>query len=109
MKTVQQSIRILESFLHNEYGVEVYYGKDGDNAFFADAGIVEINTSSPEEEQYHTLLHEASHAVLYPDTSESAAWSMAESMAESLDLTPLSGAFFKLREDCLREYREASS
>ena len=79
----------MESFLYNEYSVEVHYDRMGDNAFFSDAGIVEINSSSPEEEQYHTLLHEASHVVLYPDISETAAWGMAEDMAISLSLAPL--------------------
>jgi len=106
MKTIQQSVRILESFLYNEYDVEVYYDRVGDNAFFSDAGIVEINSSSPEEEQYHTLLHEASHVVLYPDTSETAAWNMAEDMVVSLSLTPLNERFFKLRNECLRQYKD---
>ena len=106
MKTIQQSIRILESFLYNEYEVEVYYDTAGDNAFFSDANVVEIDSSSPEEEQYHTLLHEASHAILYPNTSELDAWNLAEEVVYSLSLSPLSKEFFLLRERCLAEYRK---
>ena len=34
----------IESFLFNEYGVEVDYEQDNDNAYYHDLSLIEINT-----------------------------------------------------------------
>jgi hypothetical protein len=52
------------SFLFNEYGVEVDYAQDNDNAYYHDLSLIEINTRQNFRSRLHTLLHEAGHAAL---------------------------------------------
>ena len=54
----------IESFLFNEYGVEVDYAQDNDNAYYHDLSLIEINTRQNFRSRLHTLLHEAGHAAL---------------------------------------------
>jgi hypothetical protein len=103
-KSIEDSLEVLCSFLHGEYDVEVHRDSDLDNAYFPSIRILEINSDMPLEEQYHTLLHEASHVVLYPDTREAPAWEFAEKFVESLDLAPLNANFFRLKTECINEY-----
>jgi hypothetical protein len=105
-RSIKQSVEVLCSFLHGEYGVEVLCEPGLDNAYFPTAQILEINSDMPLEEQYHTLLHEASHVVLYPDTREAPAWEFAEDFVKSLKLAPLSPDFFRLKQACIQEYIE---
>ena len=104
MTSIEESINILSSFLHNEYDVEVRLEESADNAYFPSIAVVEIDSSMGLEERYHTLLHEASHVILHPNTSEEHAWLFAEQVVESLNLHSLTENFLRLKKESIQSY-----
>ena len=57
-------IEKIESYLLQEYDVEVDYDQENDNAYYQDLQRIEINTRQNFRCRLHTLLHEAGHVVL---------------------------------------------
>ena len=62
--SVRKQINIVESFLYNEYGVQVDYDRDYKDVYFHDASIVEINTRQNLKSRLSSLLHEAGHVII---------------------------------------------
>ena len=57
-------LKKIESFLFQEYSVEVRYGHDLDNAYYESSNLIEINNRQDLRSRVNTLLHEAGHVVL---------------------------------------------
>ena len=88
----------MADFEIHQYDVVVEYGDNADNAYFKNIGLIEISTSQTEEEQYFTLLHEASHVVVMQKKdftylgesgiilNEALAWAEAEDLIQNLSL-----------------------
>jgi len=69
---LRDQIEKIESYLLQEYDVEVDYDQENDNAYYEDLQRIEINTRQNFKCRLHTLLHEAGHVVLRngPDPTE---------------------------------------
>ena len=104
-KTTKESMEAIVSYLYSCCGVEVYFEDHADNAYYPGLGRIEINSSRPLREQYHTLLHEFAHVLLYPNTAEIDAWNRAEVIPKIMNLTYVSNSFYNLKDTCLREYK----
>lgn len=61
---IERQLRIVESFVLQEYDVGVQYGGHLSNAYFHDIKIIEINSKQNYISRLHTLLHEVGHVLL---------------------------------------------
>ena len=62
--SVRKQINIVESFLYNEYGVQVDYDRDNQDVYFHGVSRVEINTRQNLKSRLSSLLHEAGHVII---------------------------------------------
>lgn len=67
MSNRSSDLEYLESYLMEEYGIVVIWGKGEINAYFYDDDFISINTNSDKEIQLFCLLHEAGHLILRRD------------------------------------------
>ena len=57
-------IRRIEGYLLGEYGVEVHYVPFGENAYYDNLAMIEIDAHQNYKYRLYTLLHEAGHVML---------------------------------------------
>ncbi len=69
-KLIEEQLKIVESFVLQQYGVEVHYDVDYSDAFYYDSKRIEINSRQNYISRLHTLLHEAGHVILRCDESD---------------------------------------
>ena len=67
-------LKVVESYLYDNYRIEVYFDKDLDDAYYHNGPEIDeddyitINSKRPKEWQLYALLHEAGHIMLREDT-----------------------------------------
>lgn len=62
--SVKRQISIIESFLYNEYGVEVEYDRDYADSYYHGISRIEINSRQNFKSRLSSLLHEAGHVII---------------------------------------------
>ena len=126
-------LNTLESYLNNEYSVEVFYDVGVSDVYYPDISRIEINSRQNYRSRLHSLLHEAGHVILrsskksfkknFPHMKsegsfsrgninhridilreEVLAWEEAEALAKYLDIKLNKKVWSRHRNEALKTY-----